>query len=78
MFHIPREEFQVVKQTLLQLQEITRRAERTGIPARNDDYAGAILARMPVEDEARRRYLGEIGGFIATAMDGWVGGPEDY
>lgn len=61
-----------MKQTLLMLLECRRRGG--GL----EDYAQVISSRLPNEEGPRRIYLGQMGEFIATALDGWVRDPEEY
>lgn len=61
-----------MKQTLLRLAECGRRG------AGPEECAAIILERLPEAGEQRRRYLGQIGAFIATALGGVVVDPQDY
>lgn len=41
-------------------------------------YADIIKSRLPDDPEDRDRYLGELGEFLAQAMDGLVIDPEGW
>lgn len=58
-----------MKLTVQQLLECSRRG------ATPEEYANVILARVPGDPEQRRRYLGQLGMWVAAAMDGVVPDP---
>ena len=72
LFHTSTGGEHLVKQTLLMLLECRRGG------GGEDDYAKVIANGIPREGELQRRYFGQIGEFIACALDGWVRGPEEY
>lgn len=67
-----------MKQTLLQLIDLNRLEEKTGGPARAEEYVRVMLARLPAAGERREQYLGDVARFMADALDGIVSGPDHW